>query len=263
MGRPPVVYTIAVSKGSALIDETKALLRAWEPAESLADFRRRIVRGDLLGKMTAQRADDVVRRVFAPRFLLPSDGPARQLKRLVESGQANALVVELCLLYAARQDALLRDAIVEVYWPVANTGQLVLSPRDIITFLHQGELNGRIPEPWSVEVKIRVARGLLRALRDFGLLREERRGRREIVAHRPNDRTVVYLAYELHDSGLTDAAVVEHDDWALYGLSRGDVVTTMDRLSGEGWWILQAAVSVVRVTWQLSGREEVVDALAR
>src|SRR5207249_7119769 len=122
----PVPYTIALSKGSALIEETKALLRTWDPKESLADFRQRVVREDLLGKMTAQRADDVVRRVFARRLLLPDDRPARALKRLVGSARLGQIVIDLCLLYAARQDALLHDAIVKVYWPAVNAGQLVL-----------------------------------------------------------------------------------------------------------------------------------------
>src|SRR5262245_18114585 len=139
MGSPPASYTIAVSKGSALIEETKILLRTWDPTESLADFRQHVVRGDVLGKMTAQRTDDLVRRVFAPRFLLPNDDPARHLKKLVESGCANALVVELCLLHAARQDSLLRDAVVEVYWLAANAGQFMLGPKDVIAFLHHAE----------------------------------------------------------------------------------------------------------------------------
>src|SRR3989442_15390447 len=107
----PAPYTIAVSKGGALIEEAKALLRAWDPKESVPDFRQRVVQADLLGKTTAQRADDIVRRVFARRFLLPDDRPACALKRFVESGRLGALIADLSLLYAARQDALLYDAI--------------------------------------------------------------------------------------------------------------------------------------------------------
>jgi hypothetical protein len=108
--RPAGPYTITVSKGSALVEETKALLRAWDPKESLSDFRRRVVHEDLLGKVTAQRADDIVRRVFARRFLLPDDRPARALKELVESGRLGQVVTDLCLLFAVRQDALLRSS---------------------------------------------------------------------------------------------------------------------------------------------------------
>lgn len=258
-----VPYTIAVSKGSALVEETRTLLRAWDPKESLADFRRRVVSEDLLGKTTAQRADDVVRRVFARRFLLPDDRPARALKRFVESGRLGAFVSDLCLLYAARHDALLRDVITGVYWRAASAGHLVLGPKDVLAFLRDAEEDGRIPERWSGEVKIRVARGVLRALRDFGLLQEHQRSRREIVVHRIDDRTIVYLAHELHFAGLTDASVVEHEDWTVFGLHRSDVVTAMDRLTAEEWWIVQAAGEVVRIAWEYRSMDEVVDALVR
>src|SRR5438876_327501 len=162
--RSPAPYTIAVSKGSALIEETKALLRAWDPKEPLADFRQRVVYGDLLGKTTAQRADDIVRRVFARRFLLPDDRPARALKKFVESDRLGAVVADLCLLYASRQDALLHDAIVKIYWPAVDAGQLLLRPKDILAFLHQAEAEGHIPEHWSAKMKIRITRGLLHTL---------------------------------------------------------------------------------------------------
>lgn len=256
-------YTIAVCKGSALLNEMKTLLRAWQPAESVTEFRERVLREDLLGRMTAYRASDIVRRVFAWRFLRPDNRPAVLLKRLLERGQTGQLFSDLCLLYAARNDDLLRDAIAQLYWPAASEGRLILNPMHVVEFLREAEREGRIPEPWSEQVKIKVARGVLKAMTDFGLLVEVSRTRREVVHFRPTDRTLVYLAYDLHFSGSTDAGVVDHRDWALFGLNRTDVGSVLDRLSGEGWWLAQVAGSVVRVTWKFAGMEEVVDALAR
>ncbi len=76
-------YTIAVCKGSALLDETKALLRAWQPEETIKEFSARVLRNDLLGKSTAYRNRDIVRRVFARRLLSPDTKPAQFLKRLL------------------------------------------------------------------------------------------------------------------------------------------------------------------------------------
>jgi hypothetical protein len=223
-------YTIAICKGSALLNETKTLLRAWQPSESMIQFRERVLREDLLGRMTAYRASDIVDRMFAWRFLRPDSRPALLLKRLLERGQAGHLFSDLCLLYASRNDDLLR---------------------------------GRMQKPWSEQVKIKVARGVLKAMADFGLMVEVSRTRRELVRFRPADRTIVYLAYELHFAGSTDAAVVDHRDWSLFGLTRAEVASALDRLSGEGWWLAQVAGSVVRVTWKFANMEEVVDAIAR
>ena len=112
-------------------------------------------------------------------------------------------------------------------------------------------------------MKLKIARGLLRAMTGFGLLRQVNRRRRETVLYRPSDGAVVYLAYDLHLAGATDAAVLGHRDWMIFGLHAREVVTQMDRLAAEGWWVVQAAGSVVRITWKYSRMEEVVDALAR
>ena len=255
-------YTIGVCKGSALLEETKALLRAWKPAESLREFRDRVLREDLLGKPTAYRVNDIVRRFFAPRFLVAEGRPAVFLKALLRGRNGGQLFPALCLLYAARQDELLRDIIVELYWPAVAEGRLTLGIRDVVMFLRQAEEDGRIPARWSEQVKLRVGRGILRALVDFALLKEVRRGRRETVVYRPNDGAVVYLAHDLHFAGATDGAMVRHRDWALFGLREQDVVATMHRLGSDRWWVVQAAGSVVRITWRYESMQEVVDALA-
>lgn len=256
-------YTIAICKGSALLEETKSLLRAWHPGEPTGDFRDRVLREDLLGRMTAYRASDIVRRVFARRFLHPDDRPAFLLKRLLAKKQSGQLFTDLCLLYAARNDDLIRDVVTQVYWPALSDGRLTISPAYLVEFLRQAERDGRMSEPWSGQVKLRVARGILKAMADFGLLRETARGRRELVHFRPTDRTIVYMAHDLHFAGHTDAGLAQCKDWALFGMSAGDVMSALDRLSGEGWWLAQVAGSLVRITWKYAGMEEVVDALAR
>ncbi len=256
-------YTIAVCKGSAFLEETKVLLRAWHPGESTTEFRDRVLRQDLLGKMTAYRASDIVRRVFAWRFLRPDSRPAILLKRLLGHGHVGQIFSDLCLLYAARNDDLIRDAVTHLYWPGVSDGRLTLSPAYVVEFLRQADRDGHIPEPWSEQVKVRVARGILKAMTDFGLLREVARGKRELVHFRPADQTIVYLAYDIHFTGSTDASLVKNRDWALFGLGARDVTSALDRLSGEGWWLAQVAGSLVRVTWKYASMEEVVDALTR
>jgi hypothetical protein len=256
-------YTIAISKGSALLEESKALLRAWRPEESTREFRDRVLREDVLGRMTARRATDIVCRVFARRFLRPNDRPAFLLKRLLAKKQSGQLFADLCLLYAARNDDLIRDVVTHVYWPALSDGRLTISPPYLVEFLRQAERDGRMSEPWSEQVKLRVARGILKAVADFGLLRETARGRRELVHFRPADDTIVYLAYDLHLAGQTDAGLAQCKDWALFGMRAGDLTSALDRLSGEGWWLAQVAGSLVRITWKYAGMVEVVDALAR
>jgi hypothetical protein len=185
------------------------------------------------------------------------------LKQLLAQNQAGQLFSDLCFLYAARADDLIRDAVTQLYWPALSSGRLTLSPEYLVEFLRQAEREGKLSEPWSEQVKLKVARGVLKALADFGLLVEVGRSRRELVHFRPTDLTIVFLAYDLHFAGFTDAGVVDHSDWALFGLNNKDVAAAFDRLSGEGWWIAQVAGSVVRISWKYASMEEVMDAIAK
>lgn len=66
-------YTTAISKGAGMIEETRRLLEHWTPGESLDGFMHRVQNQGLLGNATAYRTRDVVRRVFALRYLKPTD----------------------------------------------------------------------------------------------------------------------------------------------------------------------------------------------
>jgi len=141
-------------------------------------------------------------------------------------------------------------------------GRLTLLPDTVVRFLRDAQDDGRMEKPWSAAVRLKVARGLLKALTDFGLLREVARGRRETVSYHPTDLALVYLAHDLHAAGLTDASVMDHVDWDLYGINRSHRFDVMNRLAGDGWWIAQGAGTVVRITWKYNTLGEAVDALA-
>jgi hypothetical protein len=194
--------------------------------------------------------------------MVPDTQPALRLKSLLNAGKSR-MVSDLLLLYSARQDDALRDVIVDVYWPVVREGQLTITPRQVVGFLRHAEANGRMSEPWSEQVRLKVARGLLGALVGFGMMREIARGRRETIGFHPCDGAIVYLAYDLHSRGLTDAAIVAHRDWRVFGLDESGVRIALDRIMPIGWGVIQAAGSVVRISWKYDAMEDVVDALAR
>lgn len=261
--RAQTQYTIAISKGSALVDEMKVLLTAWQPGEPVDGFCDRVVRDGIIGKGTARRARDVVRRVFANRFLLPEDYPARHMKRLMESGASSRLIADLAMLFTARSDLLVRDVITQVYWPSAREGRLYLSAGDITVFIQEAEASGRVKEAWSSEVSKKVARGLAKALAEFGLLEDGVKGRREIAPYRSSPQLPVYLSYLLHFQELSDQAMLEHPDWQLFGYDSERLLGDLASSENADWWLLQIGGSVVRMNWTYSSMEEVLDALSR
>ena len=256
-------YTIRLSKGVGLIAETRDLLCAWQPGESAAALAERVLKTDLLGKSTARRVKDIVQRVFAPRYLYPEECPALYVKKLVERHTAGDWFRDLCLLYAARADRLVRDGVTVLLRNACDEGRIALSVDAVVAFLHESDQNGMMAQPWSLEVTKKIARGLLKVLTEFGFLTQRGRGPRDIRHYRPHPLAIAYLALDLHFRGATDAAVTSHPDWQLWVLDEPMVRNHLDELSHIGLWIFQAAGAVVRITWNVSSMEEAVDALAR
>lgn len=166
-GRPR--YTARAIKATGLVEETKALLRAWTPGESTADLRRRAREQALLGKATASRSDDVVAHAFNQRFLSGQQPAARYLKRLLEVKRPGRWFTDLCLLYAARADVVLREAITVYAADRRDTGRIYVDTPSMVRFLEDQEAAGRMQRPWSASVKESVAQHVLRQMTDFGL----------------------------------------------------------------------------------------------
>lgn len=256
-------YTTAISKGAGMIDETRRLLNEWDPNESLDGFTMRVQDEGLLGNATAYRTRDVVRRVFAPRYLRPTNKPAHILKKVVSSPLPGRVFTELVFVFTARQDPLVYDFTIREFWPAVRRRRVIMDTDPILSFLSEAHYDGRLENQWSENVSVRIARCLLGLFRDVGFLREVVRGRREIVDYRMSDEGVAILAKELQESGITDSSLCSHADWALFGMTDSEV---QERLSGLGEHrgvIVQRAGSVVHLTWGIGTIEELVDVLTR
>jgi hypothetical protein len=256
-------FTIAISKGSGLVRESRTLLEAYQPGESIDDLARRVSDQDLLGRATEQRTQDLVRRVFAKRFLEPTPQPGERLKRLLNARPYGRWFPELCLLYACRADATLRGVVEDVYAPAVQLGGRVFTTSSVEAYLRDAEVAGRTLKPWSPEVRRKVARGIAQAMEEFGLLDEISRGHREIRLPDPHPVTIAYLAYDIRDAGASDAEVVSHRDWRLWAQESADVRFRLDALTSYGLWVFQAAGSVTQITWSHANLDEALDAIAR
>ena len=254
-------YTSALCKGAALVDETQALVQHWTPGEQIDHFVERVLSDNLLGRATARRTKDIARRVFARRFLAPTDAPARHLKELLDNGLPRKVFAEVLFLYTARSDRLLYDFTRGVFWPACYRGRSVLKRDDVLAFMDEGIERGHIEQPWSATVQVKIAQNVLSTLGDVGFLREERRGHRQIVSYYLSDEGAAYLGYELHRS-LTDSAICEHPDWGLFGLDRGRVLGRLESLGENKGIIVQRAGSVVRITWKYDSVEELIHGIA-
>jgi hypothetical protein len=254
-------YTESLAHGGALVDQMRILVREWRSDETTPDFIRRVRESGILGHATARTVSEYV-RVFARRFVAPPGPPVFHLQRMMVGSVSPLTFNDLALYYTAAQDDLLLDFTVRCYWPLAREGRLTISREDARRFIWDGEADGLMRAPWSEAVKRDMPMRLLNALAEFGLRGPLRLGRRAVMPYRPSDLTLLYIAYLMHENGITDGNLAAQRDWTLFGLEPRDVWHRLEHLDSEKWFLIQRAGEVVRITWRYARLEDAVDALS-
>ena len=259
---PDREYNTGLCKGQGMIPETIRLLEIWEPGASAVELRDKVRREGLLSKATAYRMADIVTRVFAPRYLRREGRPAVWLRVLVRDGMPVKRLNQLLYLYTAREHLILYDFVREVYWPRYAAGAQFLHREDSISFIKAAQATGRIKTRWTDGNNIRIGRYIMAALCDFKLLGDMAGDRRPILPFQPAASTVVYLAHELHFSGVSDAQIIGHPDWELFGLTPTEVLGELRRVGTQARFIVQAG-DLVRISWGFTSMEECLDVVAQ
>lgn len=256
-----VIYTTQLQAGLGLIDETKVLLDIWQPGQNASQLYQAALDSGRFPNVTARRLRNVVAECFAPRYLANQGIAAQHMKSL--SGRLNSGdLLQLFLLFTARANPILADFICYVYWDRYASGYTQISNDDAKVFVQRGIDDGKTSKCWSETTVRRVSAYLTGCCADYGLLEKGTRSTRRMLAFRLSQSVAAYLAYDLHFSGLGDAAVINHEDWRLFGLSREEVIEELRRLSLKGFLIFQAGGDVTRISWKHPTMEAVCDVLA-
>lgn len=253
-------YTTQLGAGLGLLDETQVLLDLWQPGMNGADLYRAALASGHFSTISARRLHDMITVGFAQRYLRDQGAPARLLQR-VRTHFARKEFEQLLFLYTCRVHAILADFIREVYWTAYTAGKDKLSNDEARTFVTAAVREGKTTIAWSDIMLRRVASNLTGCCADFGLLAQGTRSVRKILPFRIEPTVVAILAYDLHFAGHGDNSVIQHAEWALFGLAPPDVLDELKRLALRNWFIVQTAGGVVRIGWQYKTMEELLDVL--
>ncbi|MER8438324.1 DUF1819 family protein [Mesorhizobium sp. M1312] len=259
MGAP---YTTQLQAGLGLVTETKALLDLWTPGMTANQLQEAARRSGRFPTITDRRLRNIVTECFAPRYLAAGAAPAAHMKLLSKS-LPTAELVQLMLIFTCRANSILGDFVRQIYWPRYAGGYQAISNEDARAFVERGIDDGQTSKRWSATTVRRVSAYLTGCCADYGLLEKGLRSSRKILPFRVTSPVAAYLSYDLHFSGIGDNALLSHDDWKLFGLSREDVLEELKRLSLKGHVIIQAAGDVVRIGWKHPSMEALCDVLSK
>ena len=256
-------YSAELAKGQGSIPEILTLLEHWKPGMSSQALAKMTVEQGLLARSSAMRAKDLATVVFSRRLLADDGKPAADLKYLVERGADRALVRQLIFLFTARRQAIIRDYVVDVYWPRAAMGAMTLGREEADKFLEDAVSDGRISPRWSESMTQRVSGGLNGTLAEFGLLKYQRKSSRAIRPYSIHRGTALYLAHETYFKGYNDTSILESPDWKLFGLDRPAVLKRLEHASKGGHFIMQYAGDHLRIAWRYNSMQDCLDGIAR
>ncbi len=256
------LYTTRLGAGLGLIEETKILLRLWEPGISVKQLHQLALRSGALPELTSRRLLNIVAEGFGPRYLVDDAKSAKFLK-CVDSLLSGTEFKQILFLHTCRANLILADFVKEVYWPRYAQGAAELTNLDADSFIRRSLDDERMHKRWSESVVKRVASYLLGCLSDYGLLKGEHSSRRKFAPFQISSNVALYLAYDLHFSGVGDNSLLEHGDWKLFGLEDQEVLDVMKKLSLKGAFIVQAAAGLVKISWKYNSLAEVCHVIAK
>lgn len=245
-----------------MITETIALLGLWRPGMDVPNLFETALSSGRFPNVSARRLRNVVAECFAPRYLVHDAAPARLLQALSKSTSTRDLQ-QLMFLFTCRANVILGDFVREVYWGAYTAGRNELSNDTARDFVVQAISSGKTSKQWAESTVRRLAAYLTGCCADFGLVEHSAGRTRRILPCHIESRVSASLAYDLHFSGVGDNSLATHEDWALFGLDRAEVVAELRRLSLKGLFVIQSAADAIRISWPLKTIEEVAIALAK
>ena len=251
-----IMFTSNIQKGGALLDDARRVVEVWDLTADAASNMSRIAEENLLAKPSRARADDVLMRVLGPRLVEPGPQVIAAMKELIHSPRSFA---EAYYFEATRDDGLLAAFAEGPLFGWWQQGRLGIDVNLVVAWLDKLVLQGEAPV-WTNTVRTKVARGLLAALRDFGVLTGG--VRKEFAQPSLSIAGFGYVAFRLHESGASSRALLASRVWRRWLLDQARVTELFHEAARNGLLSYSSAGSAVRVDWLQESLTEVVRAVA-
>jgi len=232
----------------------RMLVRSYE--EECVDTRTDVRR--LLGKKTLARSHDTMVRTFTPRFIHGDPPNAWKIARLLEDRNTEPEILRPVYYWiTARSDRLLYEFVTEELIHVARSGDGSVRIEETTTWIcaHIKKAG----QEWTPIVTLKVGRGILAALRDFGILEGGSR-KRVAPVHLPIE-SFCFIAFWLGRLGFSGESLVHHSDWGLFLMSPNVVERLMLESHQQNLLSFHSAGRIYRVKFPTDDPGEYADVL--
>lgn len=246
-------YTTQLTQGTAVVEETLAMLLAYEPGMDNDEFFKLIVSNGVLPSTSESRIKHLIYDVFFQRFVKYNPKTAEWLKTIREKGLMLDEMNDILMVYCARSNALYYDFITNVLNRYRSEERAIMPRDEIIKFIDELQSYGNIN--WSESVRHKNAAYISSAMIGFGQYTRKQ----EIIPISLSDFVFLYLLHDLHFSGISDNGILEDADWQLFNMTRHDIATRILDLSLKGGYIAQYAGELLTISWSYKRMEDFIN----
>ncbi len=246
-------YTTQLAHGATVIEETLAMLLAYQHGMSNDDFFNVIIENGVLSYTSESRIKHLIYDVFYQRFVKYNPQTATWLKAIREKGLMLDEMSQILMVYCARSNALYYDFITDVLNVYRSDERKVMPRGEIINFIDTLQSNGSIN--WSESVRKKNAGYISSAMLGFGQYTRKQ----EVMPVSLTDFVFLYILHDLHFSGISDNGLLEDTDWRLFNMSRNDIAQRILDLSLKGGYIAQYSGELLTISWTYKSMEDFID----
>jgi hypothetical protein len=234
--------TSRLQKGGALLGDMRRLVAAWSANSASEDASAFVMR--TLGKPSLARARDTFIRAFRPRFLNGNPPQAWKLARALEDEGADPETAKAFYFWiTARSETVLYHYATDELMAARASAHGQIKVEDAMRWLRDRVRSSG--KEWSPTVTRKVARGMLAALRDFGVLQGA--AVKTIAPRHCPLEAFALIAFCLHEMGASGRALLDHPDWHLFLFDTRDVERALLECHQKGWLGYQAAGVICRI----------------
>lgn len=249
--RANVASSFTVVKG-AMIDETYAVLAAWDFARSKRENLDHLRDENFIGATSVTWLRDVA-KVLNRRF--DPHGRDRPLTVLAKRGLSIDTWKPLLLWHMTRDEFLVRDFLETWLFAAYDTGVFRVHAGDVERYLGSiGKRGGKTEHAWTEHTQKRVAAGLLKMAVDFGLLRGV--STKEFSSFHLPEQSFLYLLHAMRDETPSPSKLISSPSWRLFLMRPADVEREILRLHQYRKLDYQVAGSLVQLSLPCAGAYE-------
>jgi hypothetical protein len=248
---PKRELTTRLQKGGALLSDMRLLVTAWSEEMVGQDPLPLLTRA--LPKATTARARDTFARAFRPRFINGSPPNAWRLVKVLEDLKVDTQFIRPFYYWiTARSESALYGFVTEVLYARSRSQDREIRVEEAAAWFTR-ELQ-KIGKKWTPLVTLKVARGMLAALRDFEIL--EGVVRKRLTWPNLPPATGALIAFILQQEGTTGKGLVRHLDWRLFLMGETAVEHLFLECHQHGWFKFESLGNLCRTEFPENSFEE-------